>query len=263
VVPGFLIPSDLPRIRKAVEAEERAPVLPGCERPHNRLVPLRWNSRVVDLILENHTRRRMIRDVASAEDLRWISGYVSIKEPSTPPLWWHQDWWCWDHPVSLRSAAPQVALLIYLSPTNERSGALRVLPGSHRSSVPLHRRLPEAHAQDAPVSLEHPALADHPDQVTLGLRPGDAVMIDYRLLHGTHPNSSAARRDSVLLSFAPAWRGLPNDLQSHLIQHLALPRNDESVSSTSWRAELLPSYEGIRADLELNRVPPNDFMIRG
>jgi hypothetical protein len=27
-----------------------------------------------------------------ATDLRWISGYVTVKEPRTPPRWWHQDW---------------------------------------------------------------------------------------------------------------------------------------------------------------------------
>jgi ectoine hydroxylase-related dioxygenase (phytanoyl-CoA dioxygenase family) len=129
--------------------------------------------------------------------------------------------------------------------------------------VPLHARLPEAHAQDADISLEHPALSDHPDQITLSVRSGDAVMLDYRLLHGTHPNTSSARRDSVLLSFTPSWSGLPSDLQGHLIQHLALPSKDECVLRTSWRAELLPSYEGARADLHLNRVPPNDFMVRG
>ena len=164
--------------------------------------------------------------------------------------------------MSLRSTAAQVALLIYVNETSETSGALRILPGSHRASVLLHESLPEAHAEGADVSLEHPALSDHPDQTTLSLMAGDAVMLDYRVLHGTHPNTSAERRDAVLLSFAPSWDGLPSDLRGHLIQHTALPRPDESVPLTSWRVELLPSFDGVRADLTLNRVPPADFRVR-
>ena len=82
-----------------------------------------------------------------------------------------------------------------------------MLPGSRRASVPLHAALPEAHASGAALAADHPALRDQPGQVTLGVRAGDAVVVDYRVPHGTHPNASGARRDCVLLSFAPSWAG--------------------------------------------------------
>jgi hypothetical protein len=34
------------------------------------------------------------------------------------------------------------------------------------------------------------AMRDHPNQVTLSVRAGDAVVTDYRLLHGTHANTN-------------------------------------------------------------------------
>ena len=40
-----------------------------------------------------------------------VAGYLSVKEPRTGALDWHQDWWCWDHPASFEEAAPQIALL--------------------------------------------------------------------------------------------------------------------------------------------------------
>jgi ectoine hydroxylase-related dioxygenase (phytanoyl-CoA dioxygenase family) len=195
--------------------------------------------------------------------LRWVSGYVSTKEPRTPPLWWHQDWWCWNHPVTLRPAAAQVALLCYLTDTNQDNGALRLLPGSHRASVPLHAALRDTHAQDAELALDHVALSDQVGQVTLSARAGDAIVLDYRLLHGTHPNLSADRRDCLLLSFTPSWRGLDADIRAHLIQHLAQPTDDERPGRSSWHAELLPSFEGVRADLGLNREAPTRFAVRG
>jgi hypothetical protein len=64
-----------------------------------------------------------------------------------------------------------------------------------------------------------------PSRVTLAVRAGDAVVIDYRLLHGTHPNRRGSRLDPT-----PAWA-----------------------------AGLLPRFDGARCDLPLNRVPPTEF----
>jgi ectoine hydroxylase-related dioxygenase (phytanoyl-CoA dioxygenase family) len=258
---GFLDAADVLHVRREVDAALQAPTVPGCERPHNRLVPLRWDSPVVELILQDEERRHAVRVLTGGNDLRWISGYISVKEPATPALWWHQDWWCWDHSVSFRPAAPQIALLIYLTQTGRRTGALRLLPGSHRASTPLHASLPEAHADGPDLPAQHPAVADQPNQVTLSLRSGDAVLLDYRLLHGTHPNMATERRDAVLLSFAPSWRELPKDVQAHLIQHPALPTQDEDVAPTAGCAQLLPRFFGARADLAMNRNPPATFTV--
>ncbi len=258
---GFLQRGVVSVVRAQVEDALRSGDAPGCERPHNRLIALRWDSAVIDYILDDVGRREVIRSLASALDLRWISAYVSVKDPSTPPLWWHQDWWCWDHPVTFGLSAPQVALLIYLSETTVASGALRILPGSHRRSVPLHSALPEAHAQGESLPLDHPALTDQPSQKTLNLSAGDAVLLDYRVLHGTHPNVTAERRDAVLLSFTPKWDSLPDDVRGHLIQHPCLPATNESFAATSWRRDLLPSFNGVPRDLPLNRVPPAAFVV--
>jgi hypothetical protein len=259
----FLDRALLGALRREVCTTLQAPPVAGCERPHNRLAPLRWNDRAVDLVLEGARRRREVATVIGADDLRWISGYISTKEGHTPPLWWHQDWWCWDHPVTLRPAAAQVLLLCYLSDTNAGKGALRVLPGSHRASVALHGKLRDAHAQGARLPLDHAALGDQPSQVTLSAKAGDAVVLDYRLLHGTHPNHSAERRDCLLLSFTPSWRRLDADIRAHLIQHLAQPTDHERPRRTSWQAKLLPSFEGVRADLALNREAPTRFAVHG
>lgn len=263
VIGRFLDLELVTRVRGEVDCALAAPPVPGCERPHNRLVPLRWNDAAVDSILDDPGRRERIAASCDAQDLRWISGYVSVKEPRTPALWWHQDWWCWDHPVSLRPAAAQIALLVYLTGASERTGALRVLPHTHRASVPLHALLPRAHARGVALEPEHPALGDHPGQVTLRVDAGDAVVLDYRLLHGTHPNDSARRRDCVLLSFAPAWRDLPPHIRAHLIQHTALPGDDDDPADRPWCAELLPRFAGARRDLALSRRAPARFAVAG
>jgi hypothetical protein len=256
VLPGLLTGERLQRARDAADRAVAAPEGIACERPNNTLVPLRWNHDLVGLVV---SARERIATAVGARDLRWISGYVSVKHPHSPPLWWHQDWWAWHHRVSFERAASQVSVLCYLSDTTAETGALRVLPGSHAASVPLHRVLPEAHSDDSTgLDLQHPAMADQPEQVTLAVRAGDAAITDYRLLHGTHANASDRRRDCVLLNFAPNWSDLPEDLRGHLVRHSALPSEDEP-GPYGTLAGILPTFDGRRCDVPLERNAPADF----
>jgi ectoine hydroxylase-related dioxygenase (phytanoyl-CoA dioxygenase family) len=97
--------------------------------------------------------------------------------------------------------------------------------------------------------------------VTLGLRAGDAVVIDYRLLHSTHGNAGNTRRDRILLSFTPSWRELPNDIKAHLIAHPAQPSGGEALKTSSMLAKLFPKFSGSRQDLPLNRNAPSNFEV--
>lgn len=263
VLEGFLPPHVVARVRREVADVLAGPLPPGCERPHNTLAPMRFGDAPVGTILGSQRRRASIMRAAGGDDLRFVSAYVSVKEPLSAALWWHQDWWCWDHPVSFCSEPSQVALLCFLSDTSEQMGALRVLPGSHRRGTELHAALPEAHAREAHgVPPSHPAMRDHPAQETLAMRAGDAVVLDYRLLHGTHPNRGAERRECVLLSFAPSWRTLPEDVRAHLIRHPALPSMRERRVLGGWATKLVPSYDGTPRDLPLNRTAPAEFVVR-
>jgi ectoine hydroxylase-related dioxygenase (phytanoyl-CoA dioxygenase family) len=114
-------------------------------------------------------------------------------------------------------------VLVYLSDTSPRTAALRVKPGTHRGGATR-------------------------GSVTLAVRAGDAVACDYRVVHGTHSNDAAVRRDCLILNFAPAWSSLPDDIRAHLIRHPALPPDG--------RDDLLPEYDGEPRDLPLNRVAP-------
>jgi len=246
VLPGLLSAVGLRQARVAADRAVAAPDGLSCERPNNTLVPLRWDSPLVELMLGESDR---IAEAVDARDLRWISGYVSVKDPHSP----------WDHPVSFQREATQVAVLCYLTDTRVDTGALRVIPGSHVASVPLHGVLPEAHSDDSrALDLAHPAMTDDPDQITFELRAGDAVALDYRLLHGTHAHAGSRRRDCVLINFAPHWSDLPPDIKRHLVCHPALPGTDDPPPGEEI-ARLLPNFDGPRGNLPLNRNPPTSF----
>ena len=253
---------ELEAAREDVERALSVPRALSCERPHNTLVPLRWDDALVDRVVADEARMQRLAAVLEGDDLRWISGYLSLKEPGSRALGWHQDWWKWDHPVSFDPRPAQVALLCYLTATDADRAALRVLPGSHRERTELHACLPAAHGEAAEaLDPSHPAMGDHPGQVTLRLAAGEAAVLDYRVLHGTHPNRAGARRDCLLLAFAPSWRSLPPEIRGHLIRHPALPvEGEEPAAGRPWAGRLLPAYAGPRADLPLDRAaftPPS------
>jgi hypothetical protein len=174
----FLDASEVQRVHDAIVLTRKTPRGPSCTRPHNVLMPLSWNDAPIEVVLRSPERVERVRRSVGARDLRWISGYVSTKPASSPPLWWHQDWWCWDHPISFQHRAPQVALLCYLTDTHRENGALRVIPRTHHRSIPLHAALPEAHASEAnELGCEHAALSDHPDQHTIEAQAGDGLVL--------------------------------------------------------------------------------------
>jgi hypothetical protein len=262
VLKGFLNKREAAEVQGLIESVRNLPLEQTCMRPHNTLIPLRWNDPIVRVLLMSERRVQALTDAVGADDPKWISGYISIKEARSPALWWHQDWWCWDHSVSYQPEAPQIAILCYLAETSVHNGALRVLPGSHRRSAPIHAILPEAHSEGAmELKSGHLAMADLPGQVSLGFRGGDAVAIDYRLLHGTHRNASTTRRDCVILSFTPSWRRLPEDIKGHLIDHSAQPCQTEVPEALKLISNLLPTFDGVRRSLPLNRNAPTKFEI--
>lgn len=39
---------------------------------------------------------------------RWSSGFIISKPPQSPPLFWHQDWWGWNDPISYTEIPQQL-----------------------------------------------------------------------------------------------------------------------------------------------------------
>jgi Phytanoyl-CoA dioxygenase (PhyH) len=193
-------------------------------------------------------------------DPKWLSGYIISKPPNAPPLWWHQDWWAWDEPASFASTPPQLFVMYYLADVGPDNGCLRVIPGSHRVSHPLHAELPEAHSETiGQAELTGPAHRLHPDEVCVRARAGDAVVGDVRLLHATHSNASRHRRTCLTLWYLPDFAALPESVKAYVVQHPALPPAGWWHAPQAVPAELrarLPTYDGTAEPASYNRTPP-------
>src|SRR5215510_3272955 len=263
VIPGFLDAEELSSVRANLASSLLARA-PTCVRqPGNDLLPLRWDDVIVAKILRSKAHVQQIRGALAASDLKWLSGYLSAKAPESPALWRHQDWWCWDHPISFGLAAPQAAVLYYLDDTNERSGALRVLAGSHHATTPIHSELPPPDDVDASgLPADHPAMGNFPGQRTLSVRAGDAVVLDYRLLHGTprQRRASPPRLHSAVVH--PRLDKPSARAQGPSCDALRAARIDEAAAAGACDyADLLPTFAGA-ASLAINRCPPATFNVR-
>ena len=153
---------------------------------------------MVDFLIDHPAR---ILRALKIDDHRSIGTFQIIsKPPYAPALYWHQDWMRWDDPISLSPWPQTVFLNWYLTDTNVANGCLRAIPGSHLRRLDLHEHLIAPH-EGGGYEVEETnewMFYDHPDAVDVPVKAGQLMIGDARLLHGTHPNTTAERRTVLL-----------------------------------------------------------------
>lgn len=187
---------------------------------------------------------------------RWSSGFVISKPPRSPALFWHQDWWGWNDPISYTAVPQQLFLMYYLVDTTVENGCLRVLKGTHRRRHAMHDLLPEAHtdAIRRATDTTHPVYQPLDDDVAVPVRAGDLVIGDARLLHGAHPNQTDQRRTVITLWYHPNFDSSPERIQAHLSQKQTRMAGWPQPAQDLIRP-LVPGYSGEQEPLEWNRHP--------
>lgn len=139
-------------------------------------------------------------------DFQYWNSDLNLCADDTP---WHSDSpWSGD-----LSTAGWIQVLIHLDPLDGDTGALRVVPGSHRHDDRFGREVHEATIDDAAARLRRPSetwdIADRDlPAVVLPTRPGDAILLDHLVTHASF--GGATRRRLINLVFFP--RLAENDL---------------------------------------------------
>ena len=219
LVPGVLDPAALQATREAAEAalgsvgaDHRAQW-----RSQGSLVPVADHPSFAPLIAHAGFQAMFAR--LGLHGTLYSSGYVISKPAGGPALFWHQDWWGWQHPISRDDRIAQVALFLYMTDTTRENGCLRLIPGTHRRPHPLHD-LVDAHDPTL-AEVKNPddaAFASHADEVDVPVTAGDVVVVDARLIHGAHPNRSGAERTNITLWWHPDYAGLPAPIKARIWQ---------------------------------------------
>ena len=218
VVPGVLDADMLARLRTLCGTllSKADPAHRAAQRSTGSLIQMAEEPRFADLIAYAPALRAL--EQLGLTGARFSSGYLISKPPGGPPLFWHQDWWGWDHPISYEPKPAQIFLMYYLVDTTRRNGCLRIIPGSHLQRTPVHDRLPDAHTE-ALASADNPddpVFGSMPGEVAVPVKAGDLVIGDARLLHSAYANQSVDERSLLTLWYHPNHANLPEPLQSRI-----------------------------------------------
>jgi hypothetical protein len=138
-----------------------------------------------------------IEDLYGHNILCWTSNFF-IKEAHDPGfVSWHQDSTYWG-----LSSPDVVTAWIALSPSNKSNGAMAVIPGTHAMEQIPHRDTYSKNnllTRGQEVAVE----VDGNKGVTLELEPGEMSLHHVRIIHGSPPNNSDARRIGFAIRYIP------------------------------------------------------------
>ena len=135
---------------------------------------------------------------------------------------WHQDGAYWP----IRPLA-NVSAWIAIDEVKIENSCLRVIPGSHLNGLYPHETdMREKIALDQTVKQDH--LEDH-KAINIELEPGQVVLFDVYLIHGSTANTSGKRRAGLVYRYMPSTslfdRTVPDKINQagHLVSYKDRP----------------------------------------
>ena len=177
------------------------------------LIPLSKSSNYAELIAHDRVLD-IIRDTLGFSDIRWMSGFLISKPPKGPSLGWHQDSWYWDDDKAYETSPAQLFAMYYLTDTRVANGCLRVIPGTHIKKHRLHDELGRAHSNEvrskSDGEIPFREKTEHmrtSDCIDVGVKAGDVVIGDARVLHGANENLSDERRSLITIWYVVDFDG--------------------------------------------------------
>lgn len=177
-------------------------------------------------------------DIAEAfvgPHLALFATHYIAKEPRTGrPVLWHQDGAFWPlEPMEV------VTLWVALTASTPENGCLRVVPGSHMTSLLGLRDTDE----DAVLSKATPVEVDERDTVSLTLEPGDVSVHHPNIVHGSDANSSDTWRRGLTIRYIPTSTRIldPDAASPFLLRGAPVPGVNEYLP--------VPGGSGFRRDL--------------
>ena len=163
----------------------------GSERTKPHLI-LSW----VDALMRHTTILDSVEKILGPNILCWNSWFW-IKEPySRSFVSWHQDSNYWGLDTD-----NLVTIWLALSPANDQSGCMRVLPQSHRKSSLTHVDL----YHEDNLLTRGQAIQDvkEIDAVSMPLDTGEMSLHNIRMAHASSPNTTNDRRIGLSFHYIP------------------------------------------------------------
>jgi len=198
---GYLFPfevlsaGEVAETRRRIEAFEKK--LGGPLPKELRHRPHLYSS-TIDAIVRSPRILDRVESLLGPDILCWES-VLFIKEAKDPAyISWHQDAAYWGlEPYDVLTA------WVALSPSNRRSGCMRVLPGSQAGDISAHV---DTYAPNNMLSRgqEMAVEVDEAKVVDIELAPGSMSLHHVKIAHGSDPNTADDRRIGLAIRYIPA-----------------------------------------------------------
>ncbi len=161
---------------------------------HISMAPfLELHSATIPLIEDDRLYTPMVQLLG--QDMMWM-GSEGVQGTMTRRPYHH---WHADRPGTRELGYLRIKIMMYLDPMRKEAGALRVIPGSHRS--PFHEELmpfQQRHGLEDPAFFGSPG-SDVPCHA-VETDPGDALLFNQSLYHAVY--GKAGRRRYIALKYA-------------------------------------------------------------
>ena len=185
---GFLSPVTVMSPDVAVEYRRRLEAAEAAYGPMHYLVKPHLLLTMADELAHHPVLLDTLESLLGPDLLLWDSAFI-VKEPgSNKKVSWHQDLTYWG-----LDSDEVVSVWLALSPANAESGAMCMVPGSHRQGRMAHREMPD----DSNVLSRGQALVEDVDERTAiqtVLAPGQMSLHHGWVFHASKPNTSNDRR---------------------------------------------------------------------
>jgi len=198
-VEGYLV---LPRILDAKLVARVKAEMADAEMSHTSystsqqraVVQPQWTSRTVAELIGYPPMIEFLTDLMG-EDIVFTRGFFQRSLEGCPGISMHTDGQ--PHGSNLfgyEGSCPRlIRVLYYLDELTPERAPFRLIPRSHLSF----------HAEASP----YVRYKWHPEEISLVVPAGSAVLVPSMLLHGSHPNKDPQPRELLQLGYRPAWAG--------------------------------------------------------
>jgi len=185
--------NDLPKLFALLRPEETPKDIREWHETSRWLFDICMNPKIHDLV----------EGILGPDFFLWASNFF-IKEPhSKETVGWHQDAYYW--PMSPHNS---VTVWLAFSDVDEENGAMKIVPGSHKSGIIQHSR---STATDSVLTLELEKGSFREDTaVSMCLKAGEVSLHDDAAVHGSPANPSDRKRVGLTMRFSGT--NVKNDL---------------------------------------------------
>lgn len=193
VMPRILPPDVIARIKRELAEAEMGHTSYSTQQTRAVEQP-QWTSRAVCEVIGFPPMIEFLTQLMGA-DIVFTRGFFQRTWPGCPGISMHTDGQ--PHGSNLfgyEGSCPRLLrVLYYLDDLTPQRAPFRLIPRSHLSY----------HAQASP----YVRYKSHPEEITLVVPAGSAVLIPSMLFHGSHPNLDTQPRELLQLGYRPAWAG--------------------------------------------------------